>query len=308
MKYIIGTDGGGTKTAFAAADLSGKIIAESFSGGMNYNYIGIKEAAANYLDGVKKLNLPPDAEIAAAAIGDPSTDDASPVAGTAEFVKELKNSDILKNTEIYIKSDAYMALFGLTGGNAGVLTISGTGAMSAAFDRDGRFYVAGGWGRLTEDEGSGYYIAVNGIKAALRCHDGIGKQTALLQALLGHFKASNPRELIGVFYGPHEPAVAAFAEQVARCAEAGDGEARRILDEAADYLASYTISLIKLAGEGEMPVGIYGSVLTGNMHIRNRFTEKVKRTYPDAKITVPALKPEHAALEYAKKSVLSVEG
>lgn len=305
MKYIIGSDGGGTKTVLLASDLQGKVVAEATAGGMNYNYIGAKKAAENFICGIASLGLPEDAEIAAIAIGDPSTDDITPVAGTADFINALRGSKFIgSGSRIFIKSDVYMALFGFTGGNAGVLMISGTGAMGAAFDRGGKFYVAGGWGRLTEDEGSGYYIAVNGIKAALRYHDGIGKPTTMLNALLGFFDTDEPRKLIYSFYAKTGGAdIAAFSASVARCAEEGDSEAQRILGESADYLAAYTVSLISHAGGGDIPVGIYGSVLTGNSYVRERYTKAVTAAYPDMKISVPSMKPEQAALKYAIKEI-----
>jgi N-acetylglucosamine kinase-like BadF-type ATPase len=304
MKYIIGADGGGTKTVLLASDMQKNIVAKASCGGMNYNYIGADKAAENFICGITALGLPADAEIAAVVIGDPSTDDITPVAGTVDFINSLRGSKYIgSGSRIFIKSDVYIALFGFTGGNAGVLMISGTGAMGAAFDRGGKFHVAGGWGRLTEDEGSGYYIAVNGIKAAQRYHDGIGKPTTLLRALLGFFDTDEPRKLIYSFYAPSEEArIAAFSASVARCADEGDSEARCILDSAADFLAAYTVSLISRAGGG-VPVGIYGSVLTENLYIRDRFTKAVTAVYPDIKISVPLIKPEQAALMYAIREI-----
>lgn len=65
-----------------------------------------------------------------------------------------------------VVDDVYMALYGLTKGEEGILLISGTGSMGVAIDKDTNLHTVGGWGRPTNDNGSGYYIAVEGIKAA----------------------------------------------------------------------------------------------------------------------------------------------
>ncbi|MCL4278866.1 MAG: hypothetical protein KJZ60_04160, partial [Ignavibacteriaceae bacterium] len=47
MKYLIGIDGGGTKTDCAIADLSGKIIQQSSGKPSNFLIIGVKETVRN---------------------------------------------------------------------------------------------------------------------------------------------------------------------------------------------------------------------------------------------------------------------
>lgn len=47
MDYILGVDGGGTKTAALIADIKGNHMAESESGSSNYKSIGVKSAKEN---------------------------------------------------------------------------------------------------------------------------------------------------------------------------------------------------------------------------------------------------------------------
>jgi len=42
QKYVIGVDGGGTKTLAALADLKGKILAKAKSGSSHPRYLGLK--------------------------------------------------------------------------------------------------------------------------------------------------------------------------------------------------------------------------------------------------------------------------
>ena len=89
MIYI-GVDGGGTKTALAAYK-DGALVAQTKSGAMNYNFIGVARAAEHLIAGVRALTLPPE-DIAAIGIGDPSIDDAAPANDnslTAQFVRQV---------------------------------------------------------------------------------------------------------------------------------------------------------------------------------------------------------------------------
>ncbi len=298
MIYI-GVDGGGSKTALAAYE-DGKLLATEKVGAINYNFIGVQAAAQNLLEGVAALHLPRE-RIAAIGIGDPSIDDTVPASDstpTGQFIAAVSRA---LGVPVYLRSDAYMTLFGLTGGReCAVLMLSGTGAMGIAGDTDGTVWVAGGWGRLTGDEGSGYYIASEGIRAALQTFDGIAPDTALCAAVLQHFGRDEPRELIGVFYGEDEVDIASFATAVDACARAGDAVARKILLRAASYLAAYTCKLLQKSGA--TLVGVYGSVLCQNAIVRAEFERLVGEQYPGVRICEPTVLPEAAAADYAQKS------
>ena len=294
-RYYIGVDGGGTKTALAAFDESGTQVAESLSGPMNYNFIGIHEALENLKRGIAALGLP-DGSIAAVGIGDPSIDDHPNTAISREFLSRCESE---LSVPVFIRSDAYMTLFGLTEGHErGVLVISGTGAIALGEDESGTVQVAGGWGRISDDEGSGYYIGISGIRAALRCADGIADGTALLPAVLEYFGKKEPRELVEAFYGDTEPDIAGFSRRVAECAEDGDPVANEILSLAARYLADYAGALIERCGT--RLVGVYGSVLCKNKKVRDEFESILMDRFGKITVREPLVSAQYAAAAYAK--------
>ena len=55
MLYI-GLDGGGTKTAAVAMDRDGTVLAEARSGGINYNFMPMEDAADNVTIGISPLS------------------------------------------------------------------------------------------------------------------------------------------------------------------------------------------------------------------------------------------------------------
>ena len=173
--------------------------------------------------------------------------------------------------------------------------------MGMAENAEGQIHIVAGWGRLTGDEGSGYYIGLEGLKTALHAADGIGPDTALLQSALSYFGAASPRDLIDLFYGETEPDIAGFAKSVARCAQDGDPAARQVLLQAADYLAAYTDQLLKFSQS--RLVGVYGSVICKNPIVRKAYEKKLWDKYPGLTITEPPMDAPTAAAMYAEKCI-----
>ena len=295
-RYFVGVDGGGTKTALVACTVDGRVIASAMCGPLNYNFIGIDAALKNLCKGIEALGLPK-GSIAAVGIGDPSIDDKSESPSAKEFAKRAGK---FLHAPVYVRSDAYMTLFALTSGKKpGVLVISGTGSMAIGENPEGEILVSGGWGRITGDEGSGYYIGREGICAALRAADAVAPQTTLTTAALSYFGVCNPRQLIPVFYGEEEPDIAGFSRCVAQCAADGDKIAMEILLDAADRLVRYATSLIGYCQTDV--VGVWGSVLCKNEIVRRAFEDGIKERFPRIKICEPAISAELAAALYAAK-------
>lgn len=296
QRYFVGVDGGGTKTALVACTAEGDVFSSAVCGPLNYNFIGLDAALKNLCDGIAALALPV-GSVAAVGIGDPSIDDESESPVAKEFATRAGE---LLGVPVYIRSDAYMTLFALTGGKKpGVLIISGTGSMTIGEDDAQKISVVGGWGRLTGDEGSGYYIGREGICAALRAADGVAPKTALTDAALAHFGVCAPRDLISVFYGEDEPDVAAFSRCVAECAAQGDKVSKDILIDAAAHLSRYASVLLKKCNADLL--GVWGSVLCKNNTVRQAFEAGVRERFPSVTICEPDKSAELAAALYAVK-------
>lgn len=169
--------------------------------------------------------------------------------------------------------------------------------MTIGENDEGEISVVGGWGRLTGDEGGGYYIGREGICAALRAADGVARETSLTSAALAYFGANAPRDLISVFYGAGEPDVAGFARCVAECANKGDAVARDILLDAAAHLSRYAVALLKRCHADLL--GVWGSVLCKNQIVRQAFEDGVREKIPNVQIREPAISAELAAALYA---------
>src|SRR5690606_10204229 len=112
-------------------------------------------------------------------------------------------------------------------------------ALALAVGPQGEQVRAGGWGYLLGDEGSGYWIGREALRAALRAEDGRGPATALVERLCQVSGVDRPSQLVGpVHRGERDRAwVASLVQVVLAAADAGDLVAGRILDAAAGELA-----------------------------------------------------------------------
>jgi N-acetylglucosamine kinase len=104
---------------------------------------------------------------------------------------------------------------------------------------------AGGWGYVFGDEGGGYDLTRQALRAALRMEEGWGPPTNLRDALLQNTGANAANELLHKFYSPEfeRPRIAALSRLVSDCAEAGDVVSMGILDDAAQQLAAITLAV-----------------------------------------------------------------
>ncbi|MFM8271047.1 MAG: N-acetylglucosamine kinase, partial [Gemmata sp.] len=160
-------------------------------------------------------------------------------------------------------ADAALLLAAGTPAGWGVALVAGTGSMAFARAADGRNARSGGWGPLLGDEGSGYAIALAGLRAATRAADGRAPATPLIDKLLAAFGLSRPHDLVDAVYRGNDRAVlAALAPVVMNAAEGGDPVASEILRDAAGELASAVSAAARALDLGScFPVALAGGLL-----------------------------------------------
>ena len=153
---------------------------------------------------------------------------------------------------------------------------------------------AGGWGYLLGDEGSGYWLAMQGLRAACRSVDGRGPATRLLPALLDRLKLTDPTQLIGAIYG--EPfdrrRIAALAEVVVALAEDNsqplDGQVLQIIEQAAVELCQLVLAVDGQLSFGAAPLTLAatGGVLLGSPVLRQRLQQQLFAHGRDADVVL----------------------
>jgi N-acetylglucosamine kinase-like BadF-type ATPase len=242
MALFLGVDGGKSSTKALIGDENGRVLGAGIGGPCNH--VGEAEGRERLARAVM--------ESVALACGQAGIDSSHVQFEAACFGmsggpadKQEILAEILRVHKLIVTHDMLTALLGATGGDPGVAVNAGTGSFAFGRNASGETARAGGWGFVFGDEGSGFDIARQALRAILRYEEGWGLQTALHAALLEATGARDANELLHSLYTPEwpRPRVAALAKLVDSVALAGDPVARDILINAAQQLATLATSV-----------------------------------------------------------------
>jgi N-acetylglucosamine kinase-like BadF-type ATPase len=214
--------------------------------------------------------------------------------------------------ELLLCGDEEIALDAAFAGGPGILVIAGTGSNVVGRTADGSLHSAGGWGPVIGDEGSGYWIGLEAIRAALHNHDRAGDGVAasrLLAEIQAQWLLKSLPELVAYANqrtGTTPPDFAALAPIVAGCAEPsgnrpGDALAADILQRAGDELAAQ-VALVhkKMKAPAKIGLAFTGSVLSQILPVRAAMIARLGVLVPTANIH-QAADPLEGALWLARR-------
>lgn len=307
MRLFVAIDAGGTKTQCLIAD-DERILARTATRTVKLMRVSGPEATARL-----RAML---AEVAAAAgvslgqvertcFGLAGVSSPAVQAWARRAVSEVVAGELILCGDEEIALDAAFA------GGPGILVIAGTGSNAIGRAAGGDVYGAGGWGPVLGDEGSGYWIGLEAIRAALRAQDriGIGGQpTCLLREIERHWELNSVAELVALTNqrtfsnGASPPDFAALAPVVARCATEGDALAAGILERAGEELAELvSVVFHKMhAPPAEIGVAYTGSVLAQIAPVRQAMMARLVVAVPGARVRDVAVDPLDGALWRAR--------
>ena len=292
MRYVLGFDGGGTKTECVLMDETGAILARSRSGASNAVNVGAEASAAALADGgLQALRLAgkPPTEVGFILAG---------ISGAGELKLRLAIQFCLQpsfpNATIAITSDLILTL-GATGESPSMVVISGTG--SAVLGKtSSKFARAGGFGPIIGDPGSA---------------NDIGRKTVALcfQKFLNGEKFPLSDEILRVFDCKWDQFVDQAREQptvvfpkifpvVAKAAESGDSSARALLMSAAKDLQEQVREVLEQLRlqNAAFFLAKTGGVFDGSAFLNTEFDRLIGEIAPNARIgSLPRPVAESAA-------------
>src|SRR5215472_12149948 len=190
MRYL-GIDGGGSKTAFLLVDEYYNEICHLNSGPSNHLSVGNEAARQSLAKGISQLTERPDI-ICAGFAGAGRTD-------SINFYKEVLHS-LVPEAQVIIESDAFISSIGAIGIDPGILLIAGTGSIVIGRDKERAMFRVGGWGPYFGDEGSGFWIGREAIRAALRSVDAQGP-AEFAERIAAQLGLKSIPEVIGAWAG-----------------------------------------------------------------------------------------------------------
>jgi N-acetylglucosamine kinase-like BadF-type ATPase len=300
--FVLGVDGGGTKTHAVITDARQNVLGEGTAGPSNPLRVGIGNAASAIREAVDracaKANVQR-ADIMAAEIG---------LAGVRRGDLRSRMQEALVGLGIHsieVVTDADIALFGATDGAPGLVIIAGTGSVCCGINAQGKRVYAGGWGPLAGDEGSGSWIARLGLQAVARACDGRGRETNLADAALSYFNVATADDLLVAIYAPGmtNDRIAGFGKCVIETVEDGDDVAREIVIAAGRELGIAAAAVIRKLrlGRERFQVGYVGGVFAAGELLLAPLREEVAHTAPNAFVAKPQFPPAVAAARMARE-------
>jgi N-acetylglucosamine kinase-like BadF-type ATPase len=304
-RYFLGVDGGGTKTRFALLDAVKTLVAEATLGTSYHPEVGIDGVRAVLGAGIREvlekagIAAP---QVAYAFFGLPAYGEDSAITPALAALPRA----IFGRDRCAVDNDMVCGWAGSLGADDGINIVAGTGSIGYG-QRRGKSARAGGWGEVFSDEGSAYWIAVQGLNVFSRMSDGRLPRGPLHRLFCETLDLRDDLDVCAHVYGPNARSrgeLAQFSPLVAQAALQGDAAAQDIFRRAAQELAQIALALrgkldyadgeaVKLSYSG----GAFG---TGELLLAP-FREALNAAAPGFELCQPLHAPHVGAALYAAK-------
>lgn len=244
-ELLLAVDGGGSKTACCLARLEANgelnVLGRGLAGASNPRVIGTDHAADAIVASIEQAK-------SAAHLANTRVDRALlAIAGTLDSAQRTQLTERLATLAIAGHITVIPDLFLLLPPSAdeAVGLIAGTGSVGIARDREGQIAIAGGWGPLLGDKGSGFAIGRAALRKTLAQLEGSGTMQGLSVAVCDHVKCTSATALKGRLAQAEDPRqfVAQLAPVVLEKAHEGDATANEIVQQAAADLSELVLRL-----------------------------------------------------------------
>lgn len=268
MKYVLGLDGGGTKTECVLMDELNTVRARGCSGPSNPMRVGFGGALASVCEAARWAMQ--DAKVSSEEIAGL----CAGLAGTAasEAGRKMKRllSEEFTAKLVHVCTDLELTLEA-TGEGPAIVLVAGTGSAVVGRDAQGHIARVGGHGPLLGDEGSAYDIGKRAAIAALREYDRTGETTELGAKILRELRVADWQEFQTRVHAVPDDVFPKIFPVVGRAADEGDTAAREFLQLAATELAWLVNDLVDRLGLREQRFLL---VKTGGMVDRSRYFDQ----------------------------------
>ncbi|AFH48690.1 Putative N-acetylglucosamine kinase [Ignavibacterium album JCM 16511] len=303
MKYLIGIDGGGTKSKCVITDFELNPLYEVTGGPSNFLMLGTDKVAETILSliiqCVNHLNINYE-NISSIVLGTTGGGRRNDAEELERAITHLAAHKRIPLKDFHVESDARIALEGAFSGKPGSILIAGTGSIMFGKDRSGNIHRVGGFGRFIGDEGGGFRLGQKGLRFVAKEFDGRASKTLMTALLKEKFKIDSPENLITEIYRNNFD-IASVAPLVIEAAEKGDKPAQTIIESEADELILHIDSMRKKLKEKKFYLALIGSLITTENYYSFRFREKVVQKFDDVIIKDAENPPEIGAAIMARQ-------
>jgi N-acetylglucosamine kinase-like BadF-type ATPase len=302
--YFLGVDGGGSKTAFVLLDGAGRTVAEVVGPSCYYFASGIDLLERVLHDGITEVTAK--AGITAAELGHAFFG----LPGYGEISADIPRlhaivRGLLGHDRFACDNDMVGGWAGALAGDDGINVVAGTGSIAYG-ERRGRAHRAGGWSELFGDEGSAYWVAVQGLNAFSRMSDGRLPRGPLHTLLAARVGITSDLDLVGVVadgWGGRRAEIAQLSTTVVEAADAGDTESGAILRRAGHELVQLVEACRDRLGyqDGEQVAVSYSGGMFSAPSFRTTFSNALEAAGRGYQLRTPKYGPAVGSALYAMK-------
>ncbi|MDL2292082.1 hypothetical protein LJC17_00605 [Acholeplasma sp. OttesenSCG-928-E16] len=272
-KYIIGIDGGGTKTIGYLFDEKGKVLEKMENGFSNFS-VDEMVATSNIKTIIDYLYEKIDDT-------DLNIKIVMGIAGASKFLNKgsfISDLEAKYQAQVILENDAVIALYSLKKNIKNknfILAIGGTG--SAVMSYDDKIRLFGGYGHILGDEGSAYHTVIESFRQIIRNYER-NKSTLFDKCLLKTIHQDDAEGIKNFVYNHSKSDIAALAQQISYLADNGSKEAINILEKEGRMLAKQIITAYKsLSKDKEVIIGLRGGFILKNKFAQNALKKELDK-------------------------------
>jgi len=303
-EFVLGMDGGGSKTICAIADADGNVVGVGHACSTNFQAVGrysAAEEAGKAIDAaVKAAGISHD-QIVSAAYGVAGADREADFDTVVELISPVNPAGMW-----LLCNDTTIALRAGTNDGIGLALICGSGSNCIGFNSEGKVHKVGGYGHFSGDVGYGEDLVTRALVEVTRYLDGRGPKTMMNEAFCKALGVEHVEDIIERWfpytYNPIE--LKRFAPVVFDCAKKGDRVAIRLLEKLGDQLAYNAVTALKNLfpdRKEKVTVVLGGSILQHSDPpiYAERIKAAVLKLYPNADIVRLKQEPVTGAVLFA---------
>ena len=234
MRYCIGIDGGGTKTAVCVVCLDDYTLRYTKTSGSSWREHGIAKIVRSLKQCVRDLIGDDFTQIAGIAMGLPCYGES--IVGDTALAMAVREAFI--GVPSYLTNDVEVGWAGSLALEPGINVVAGTGSISFGKDNSGRTARSGGWSEFFSDEGSCYWVGRKVMEIFSKQSDGRCPKDELYEVVRREFDLENDFDFIDLAYeySKSRERVASLQMLAEKAAVLGAPSAIGLYKEAADEL------------------------------------------------------------------------
>jgi N-acetylglucosamine kinase-like BadF-type ATPase len=260
QKYILGVDGGNSKTDYLLCKADGTfvdILRASNCSHENHErgYDWMQETMQGHVDRLCKKNNISVADIAAAGFGLAGADEPAQIVELSNRIRKIGF------TRFEVANDGILGVKAVA--SSGVCSINGSGTVTLGVDDEGKVLQVGGIGNLSGDAAGGGHISGMAIKMVYHAYYRTGKKTSMAPGVKELLGIKDPQDFLTAInsYSWRGETTRGLIQLADREAQKGDEVAARIFDDMGISCAEGVVGCVQnLSFKNEVVVVKAGSI------------------------------------------------